>query len=185
MAPGFVDDLAEFVLGVAVILDEPAIGLRFLDRVQVLALDILDQRDLERLFLAEVADDRRQLVQPRLLRRPPAPLAGDDLEAVAVRPHDDRLDDAPRLDRFGELGERVLVEDPPRLAGMRLDAGDRDHPHVAAPAGAAHRRLLRHVAEQRGEAAAEPRGALAGRFVAHAASALRGSRAISSRASAI
>src|SRR4030095_5268530 len=124
MAPRFVDDPAELFLGMAVILDEPPVALRFLDCVEVLALDILDQRDLERLFLAEIANDRGPLVQPRLLRRPPAPLAGDDLEAVAVWPHDDRLDHAARFDRFGQLGERVLLEDAPGLVRMRLDARD-------------------------------------------------------------
>ena len=81
MAARFVDEPAELLLGVAVVVDQALIGLCFLDRVEVLALDILDQRDLERLLVAEIADDGGDFVQPRPLRRAPAPFAGDDLEA--------------------------------------------------------------------------------------------------------
>ena len=48
------------------------------------------------------------------------------LPSVAVRADDDRLDHAARLDGFGELGQRLLLEDAAGLAGMRLDAGDRN-----------------------------------------------------------
>jgi hypothetical protein len=127
-------------------------------------------------------------VKPRPLRRAPAPLAGDDLVAVAVGADDDRLDQAARLDRGGELVERLLVEMAARLVEMRLDRRDRHHLDAAARrlGTARHRRLLRDLAEQRGEAAAEAGRALAdGRVVAHAAAAFLGSRPISSRASAI
>src|SRR6185295_14955132 len=128
------DEPAELFLGMRIILDEPPVGLRLLDRIEVLALDILDQGDLERLLVAELADDGGDLVQPRALRRAPAPLAGDDLEAVAVRANDDRLDDAARLDGGGELDQGLLLEDAARLAGMRLDACERNHLDRAAGA---------------------------------------------------
>ena len=122
MAARFGDELAERFLGVAIIVEQAAIGLRLLDRVEILALDILEQGDFERLGVAEIADDRRNFVQARLLRRAPAALAGDDLEAMAVRTHDDRLDHAARGDRLRQFGQRFLVEGSARLAGMRLDA---------------------------------------------------------------
>ena len=53
MAARLVDEPAELLLGVAIILDQPPIGLRLLDRVEVLALDVLDQRDLERLLVVK------------------------------------------------------------------------------------------------------------------------------------
>src|SRR6185503_18578992 len=121
MATRFVDELAELLLGMAEVGDQPTIGLRFLDRVQILALDVLDQRDFERLLVAEFADDGGDFVQPGALRRPPASLAGDNLETVAMGTDDDRLDDAAGLDRGGELGQRLFLEDPARLAGMGLD----------------------------------------------------------------
>ncbi len=139
MAARFVDDLAERVLGMPVIVDQPFISLRLLDGVEIAPLDILDQRDFQRLLVAEFTHDRRNLVQPRLLRRTPTPFAGHDLEAVAMRPDDDRLDDAARRDRFGQLSQPVLGEDPARLGGVRLDTGDRDAPHLAGHSAARDR----------------------------------------------
>ncbi len=186
MAARLVDELAERLLGVAVIGDELAIAFRFLDRVEVLALDVLEQGDLERLGIGKIAHDHRHFVESRLLGRAPAPLAGDDLVAMAVRPDQDRLEHAARLDRGGELVERLLVEMAARLVEMRLDAGHRHQLDPAARRGSVERRLLRDFAEQGGEAAAEPRRASAGGgVVAHAATARCGIRPISSRASAI
>ena len=182
---------AELLLGVAVIVDQPLISLRLLNCVEVLALDILDQRDFQRLLVAEIADDGGDFVQPRPLGRAPAALAGDDLEAVAMRTDDDRLDDAARPDRGGELDQRLFLEDPPRLAGMRLDAGDRDHLHAAGAAafdaGAADRRFDRDLAKEGRKPPPEARRAFpAGDRIAHAASFVRaGNLAISSRAKAI
>ena len=66
--------------------------LRLLERIQVLALDVLDQRERERRLIGNVLHERRDLAQPCLLRRAPAALAGDDLEAAAIDgPHEDRL----------------------------------------------------------------------------------------------
>ena len=92
------------------------IGLRLFDRVQILALDILDQRDLKRLGIVELADDDGNLVEPGALRGTPAALAGDDLIALAVRPDDDRLDQPARCDRLGEFLQRRLAEVAARLA---------------------------------------------------------------------
>src|SRR5436853_633346 len=116
MAARLVDEPAKLLLGMGIIDNEPLIGLRLLDCVEVLALDILDQRDFERLLVAEFADDRGNFMEPSALRRAPAPLAGDDLEAVAVRTDDDRLDQAARLDRGGELEQALLRAAAARLA---------------------------------------------------------------------
>jgi len=187
MGAGFVDELAQFLLGMAIDVDQPLIGLRLLDRVQILALDILDQRHLERLVVAELADDGRDFVQPRPLRRPPAPLASDDLEAVAVRADDDRLDDAARLDGLGEFDQRLFLENPAGLARMRLDAGDRNQLNGAPPSfrAASDGRFLLDLAKERGEAAAETGRAFARRITHAAAFVGLGIRPISSRASAI
>ncbi len=72
VAARFVDDLGQRFLRMAIFAGKPLIRLRLFDRVEVLALDILDQRDLERLRIVEVADDDGHLMQPGPLRRTPA-----------------------------------------------------------------------------------------------------------------
>ena len=64
---------------------EPPIGERFFDRVQILALDVFDQRHLEqRLLVAGRRRARRPAPQQAgALRGAPAAFAGDDLIAVA------------------------------------------------------------------------------------------------------
>ena len=107
----------------------PAVGTGFLQRVQVAALKVLDERDFDTLGLAQVADHRRQLVEARPLRRPPATFAGDDLvgrAAVVARPHHQRLDDALLADRGGQALDLGLVEVLARLIGMGRQVLDRD-----------------------------------------------------------
>ena len=78
-------------------------ALRLLDRVEVLADHVLDQRRLQALGLGLVADDRRHLLQAGLLGGAPAALAGDQLVAAVGEGADEqRLDDAAGLDRGGE-----------------------------------------------------------------------------------
>ena len=188
MASTLVNEPSKRLLGMAIIGDQPPVAVRFLDRVEVAALDILQQGDFESLGIVEIANDDRYLVEPSALRRPPAPLAGDDLVAMAVRPDDDRLDQPALLDRGCKLLQRLLVEITAGLVEMRLDRGDRHHLDAAARRLGAprHRGLLSDLAEQGGEAAAEAGGAFAdGDIVAHAAAAVLGRRPISSRAKAI
>ena len=61
------------------LLDEPVQRARLLERVQVLALNVLDQRDRDGGLVGNVADDGRDRLQARHLRGPPAALAGHDL----------------------------------------------------------------------------------------------------------
>ena len=185
MAPRFVNGLGQRFLRMTELVEQPLIGLRFLDRVEILPLDILQQRDLQRLAVAIVADDDGDFVQPRALRRAPAAFASHDLIIVAVRADDDRLDHPALRDGSGEFLERGFVEMAARLAGVRGDRADRDHPHRAA-CGAVRggiALITRDIAQQGVEAAAQPAAVPA--CVAHATSFSLGSRWITSRASAI
>ena len=47
-------------------------------------MQVLDQRDLQRFEIVERPHHDRHVVQLRLLRRPPASFAGDDLVAVGI-----------------------------------------------------------------------------------------------------
>ena len=77
------DGVGDLLLRQVEFVGEPAIGQRFLDRIQILALDVLDQRDGQQPVLGNVADDDRHLEEAGALRRAPAALAGDDLVAAA------------------------------------------------------------------------------------------------------
>ena len=96
--------------------------LRFFERRQVLALDVLDQRELDNLAVVDIADDDRQLAEADLNSRLVSALAGDDLKAVAARAHDQWLDDPLFGDRSHQLGQ--VSHDLPRLVRVRVDAVD-------------------------------------------------------------
>src|SRR3546814_1799263 len=87
-----------------------AIGLRLLDRIEVFALDILDQRDFQRFRLVEIPDDGGDAVKLRALRRPPPAFSRDDLEPAAMGTDDDRLDHSALADAVGQFLQRALVE---------------------------------------------------------------------------
>ena len=84
-------------------------------------MEVLDDRDLERLALVDVEDDRRYLVQPGQRRRARAPLARHQLEAAADAPYQDRLQDAPLADAGRELTETGLRDVLPRLSAVVAD----------------------------------------------------------------
>jgi hypothetical protein len=117
-----------------VIADHPVIHRRLLEGRQILALKVLDDRDLERRVVVDVLDEGGQGLEPGGLRCTPATLARDQLIAIRAEWTDqDRLEHAVLSDRGGQLVERGGVEDDPRLLGVRFDVGDRDHPDTRRP----------------------------------------------------
>ena len=109
------------------LVDHPVVHRGFVERRQVLALEVLDDRDLEGRVVVDLLDERRDRLEPGQPRRAPAALAGDDL--VGIRPEradEDRLEDAVFADRRGQLLERLGLEDHPRLFRIRLDLVDCD-----------------------------------------------------------
>src|SRR5216684_34877 len=114
-------------MGQTEFVDQPLDALRFLERIQVLALNILDQRQRQRRLIGYDADERRNLDEPRALGRKPAPLAGDDFIPAAVDwPRQDRLHDALVANRLRELAERFLVHLRSRLIAARADLVERE-----------------------------------------------------------
>jgi hypothetical protein len=118
---------------VAVALGQRLQTVRLFERAQVLALEVLDERDLHRLGVGGLADDARDLAQPRFDRGAIPSLARDDLEARAARTHEDRLEHSLLAHRRDQLREvaHVLA----RLIRVRIDVFDRHH----APDGLAAR----------------------------------------------
>ena len=80
------DARRHLVVGEPEVLDQLLVGGRLLERVEVVALEVLDERLLERGRVVGVADERGDRLQPDPARRAPAALAGDQLVlAVAER----------------------------------------------------------------------------------------------------
>ena len=85
-------------------------ALRLLERIQVLALDVLDQCHGQRGRVVDWLDQHRYQVEPSKLRGTEAPFARDDLVLTGIdRPHEDRLHDALYFDRFGEFGQCLRI----------------------------------------------------------------------------
>ena len=106
--------------------DQALHALRFLERVQVLALDVLDQRHRQRRRVRNLLDEHRDFGEAGHLRRAKAALARDDLVAIGSdRAHEDRLHHALGADRVREFGERLRVHARARLVLARLQARDR------------------------------------------------------------
>ena len=131
MATRLADQLADNLLAVAVAVHQLAECGRLFDRVQIFALNILDESHLERVCGA--ANERRNLRQPSRLGRPPAPFAGDDDAALGARllSGDDRLEDALVPDGGGQVSERGRIEVLTGLAGVGLEEIDRHEDDTA------------------------------------------------------
>jgi hypothetical protein len=98
------------------------------------------------------------------LRRAPAPLAGNNLEAVmrtANRPRHDRLDHTMLPDRLRELGEFGIGKGTARVAWIRLQEFDRHLPLAARSLDM--RGLAADVSDQTCKTSAQSRT----RFVGH------------------
>ena len=108
MAAALADDLRNLVLAAFEFIGERMIALRLFHRIEIFALHVFDDRDLERLAVVDIDRHDRNLVQAGDLRCAPAAFAGDDFETVLRaldRTHHDRLDHAVLPDRIGELGQ--------------------------------------------------------------------------------
>ena len=115
------DPLGEVVLGEPELLDELAVGVGGLDRVEVLALEVLDERELELLAIGQLAHDRRDPLEAGRLRGAQAALAGDELVAVDRLGDEDRLEDAVLGDAGAERRQPFGVEPLAWLVRIRRD----------------------------------------------------------------
>ena len=120
--------LGELADAVAVLADHAVVHRRLVERRDVLALEVLDDRDLERRVVVDVLDERGDRGCPAIFdarqRRSPA-ISWN--RPSSMRPEQDRLEDAVLADGRGELIERRLVEREARLLGVGLDAIDGHH----------------------------------------------------------
>ena len=124
---GPADPGREFVVGDVELVEQLLIGRRLFQRVQLRAVDVLQQRVAQQVVVGGLAHDRRDggqagLSGPRASAAPPSPVGSADRSASAPQRADhDRLHQAELADRVHEFGERLLVEHLPRLPRVRLD----------------------------------------------------------------
>lgn len=92
------DRIGGLLVGHAELVDQTLQASCFFERVEILALDVLDQAHCERCLIGNITYQHRDRVEAGQLRRTPAPLAGNDLESLRGNLADeDRLHDALRL----------------------------------------------------------------------------------------
>jgi hypothetical protein len=119
------DALGQLLVRGPELLEQLLVGGRLFERVQVGAVDVLQQGVAQHRVVASFADDRGDRLAPDGLCRTPTAFAHDQfVSAVAGVAYDDGLEKADLLDGGLELLERFLVEDVTRLLRVRLDRRD-------------------------------------------------------------
>jgi hypothetical protein len=146
------DACRESVLREPELIDQLAVGVGRFDRVEVLALKVLDEGELELVAVRELADQGGDAVEAGGLGGSKAAFPSHELVAVDRLRHQDRLEDAVLSDACRQRGEALLVEPLARLMRVWLDAVRRDLER-AGLTGAALR-------DQGCKAATEPLGTL-------------------------
>jgi hypothetical protein len=106
--------------------DQLRVALRFLHRIEVLALEILDQRDFKDGVVVSLPDDHRRFSEAQQLSSAPTPLASDKFIVVGAFANQERLNDALGLDGFGQFVQGFGGELFARLKGRRPDATERN-----------------------------------------------------------
>ena len=106
------------------VLEELLVRGGLLERVELDAMDVLDQRFLEEVGVLRRSHDGGHGRQAGDHRRAQSTLAGDELVAVRTqRAHDERLEHADVEQARGELVDVLLVEHVARLARVAGDSG--------------------------------------------------------------
>jgi len=126
--------------GIAKAVHQFVIGTRLLNRIEIGALHILDDRDLECLGVRHFAHHHRHIVELGELGCAPAPLARDDLKILCApthRPHEDRGEHTLLLDRGRKIGRARLRQNVCagwNGLGLRNAVGSvREDPAAASP----------------------------------------------------
>ena len=108
MRAAFADHLAQIGLCIVKFRHQTLVTCGFFDRIEVGALDILDNRHFKRIAVAGFDDNDRHFVQSGPLCGPPAAFTGDDFKHIGqacLLAHDNRLDNAFFTDRVGQFLE--------------------------------------------------------------------------------
>ena len=101
---------------------ELRVAERFFQRIQILALQVFDERQFQHGAVIGFAIDDGNFGKIQQLRRAPAAFAGDEFKKSAAFAHNERLDDALLADGIGEFLQRFRGKIFPRLQRRRTNA---------------------------------------------------------------
>src|ERR1051326_3158086 len=148
----FADLLRDLFLRQSEFFVQLVIGVRFFDRVEVLALDVLDERELQGVAVGRaLLDDDRYFAESRFLRRAEAALAGDQpVLVIADARNDERLHDAVLANAARQLFDRRFIKSLARLIRVRRNLL---HRHLGQSTRL--RRFSRTRRDQRSQSSAE------------------------------
>ena len=113
------DALGDSLLGEPELLDELPVGEGLVDRVEIGALDVLDERELELVPIGELAHQGGDALEAGEASRADTSLPGDELVAVDGLGHEDGLEDAVLADARAERLEAGVVDAVARLVRVR------------------------------------------------------------------
>ena len=106
--------------------------VRLLQRIKVLALEVLDQCKDSRLLVRDFSGNHRHLGQPRQLGGAPAALTRDDLHGSTGATNQNRLEHTALADGLAELREVTGVNAGSRLVGVGHQFVQRNHRQFGA-----------------------------------------------------
>ncbi len=98
--------------------------MRGFDRIEIFALDILDQGQFQHPRIGDVLDHDGYFRQASQLRSAPTAFTGNQLKSALMSTNNQGLDDPVRSYRSGEFLQAVRLEDYPRLDWIRVDGFD-------------------------------------------------------------
>ena len=144
MAAAFVDKFRDLGLRHTFVVRQPLVRPCFFDRIEILALQVLDQRQRHHLAIVERTNNGGNVMQPGTLCGSPAAFSGNEfVPPVTLWTNDDRLDNPACSDRGGQLVKRGVIKMGPRLSFQRFDSRNRDIRHSAGRQCGIHSAIAR------------------------------------------
>ena len=123
--PALADALGDVFLGEAEVFVQALVGGGLFNGIEILALEILDEGELEDLAVGGFPDDDRSFPELEFGGGTPAAFAGDELVLGAHFADDEGLDDAALADALDEFLQVLDAEIGPRLERAGNDLVER------------------------------------------------------------
>jgi hypothetical protein len=125
--PALSNPRGHLLVGQPEVLDELLVRRSFLNRVEVLAVEVLDERLGDTGDFVSCPHEGWDTLEPGPSGCTPPPFASDDLIVVIAQiPDEDRLKDADFPDRGGEGRQSLFIELNARLVRIRRQVRDRN-----------------------------------------------------------